>query len=153
VKNLLFSIMVAFTMLFAIPLQSQAQGVYGAGINDGYSWLNGVIGAEIFIHKISVSGGWMPTSMPLSEEKVNSYSWAITAYSQPMDLDSWYLSYGMAMSGYREDITHDYRSYDSQIKPMNIIMCGYRFVGGSGNWNLKAGIGAGWCSEMTVFTG
>lgn len=152
-KKLITILSIVFVLSFVTTNQTNAQGVYGIGAHAGYSWLNGVVGGEIFLHKIGVSGGWMPTSMPGSGDKISSGSWAVTFYSQPMDEDSWYLSYGMAMSGYRSEISINSSSYSSGvIKPMNIVMAGWRIAGGTG-FNMKLGMGVGWLPEMTVFTG
>jgi hypothetical protein len=154
-KKIVFFISLAIIMLFAIPTQSQAQGQYGIGINGGYSWLNGIIGAEVFANKLSLSVGYMPTSMPLSGESVSSISWAVTWYSKPWTDNSWYMSYGMAMSGYREEVSYTISSdfHESTILPLNILMAGWRFTGKTGNWNLKVGLGLGWRPEWTEFTG
>ena len=152
-KKLIAVLAIVFSLSFVTSNQTIAQGNYGIGAHAGYSWLNGVVGGEIFLHKIGVSGGYMPTSMPGSGDKISNISWAVTYYSEPMYDDSWYISYGMAMSGYRSEISYDGGDYGSAvIKPMNVVMAGWR-LGGYSGWNMKLGLGVGWLPEMTVFTG
>lgn len=115
-------------------------------VQGGYSWLNGVVGAEIQLYKIGFSGGYFPAKMPLTNDPISSFSFGISYYPRAFD-DGIYLSWGLAGAGYRYETTNG----DSDVKPMNIVMAGYRFWAGS--LSMKGGAGYGWCSESNTFTG
>ena len=125
--------------------------MYGAGIHVGYSWLNGVVGAHVYVWNIEATVGWMPTKMPLTDEHISSIGWGITAYSAKWNKNALYVSFGQATKGYRyEHSTNGYLTA-SDIESMWIIMGGCRFCWGP--LGLKAGIGYGWCDQADTVTG
>jgi len=123
------------------------------GFNAGYSWLQGVIGAELEYGNWAVGGGYYPAKMPGSGESVASISWFVTYQSAVFQKSSgYYASIGMASAGYRYQESWNGGSWGNDIiAPMWIGMIGYKY-----NWysglNLKGGVGYGWCEYAGVFT-
>jgi hypothetical protein len=139
-KKILMTICLMFSLILA------AQTPYALSVTGGYSWLSGVIGAEFQTGNFGFSGGWMPTSMPMSGEKVNSVGVAVTAYSgTPEDISTWYCSLGVASDGYRYEDSYGYGS----TMPMTIVMVGSKYS--SGDIFCKGGIGYGWCELGGAF--
>ena len=144
-------ILILIVALFSITAMSYSQ--YNSfTVQGGYSWLNGVVGAELQLGHVGLSGGYMPTKMPGSGERLSSFSGAFTWYGDVMDESCYYTSIGIASAGYRSEVSYNGGSYENGIvKPMGIWMLGYKYAGGTG-WSSKIGGGVGWCSEATVFT-
>ena len=116
-------------------------------VQGGYSWLNGVIGAELQFGKIGISAGYMPTAMPLSGDPVSSYSLALSLYGKDYDESCFYGSYGIASGGYRYEDTNG----ESIVELMSIGMIGYRFTTDFG-LSSKLGAGYGWNKNTGVYT-
>jgi hypothetical protein len=147
-KKILMTICLVFSLLVA-TLTSNAQSTtpYALSVTGGYSWLSGVVGAEIQVGQFGFSGGWMPTSMPMSGEKLNSVGFAATLYSgPPTDPSTFYASFGVASDGYRYEDSNGY----GEVLPMSIIMVGSKYD--SGGVFFKAGAGYGWCEIGGAFT-
>lgn len=141
----------------------------GFSLNGGYSWINGVIGAEVFIGDyVGLSTGWMPTSMPKSGEKLSSWGFGISGYQSSIYENGTYASFGIASKGYRYEETrseyttiynyntgryeNDYTSSSyEETQPMSILMVGYRWGWGDGT-TLKAGVGYGWCEQASAIS-
>ena len=149
-------LLMVLSLMISIMLSSStlnAQGVPMAfNIQGGYSWLNGVLGAEAQFGRVGISGGWMPCKMPISEEKLSSYSGAVTYYTRPAGDEgySYYASVGVASSGYRYETVSTW-GYDIEgVLPMTIVMAGYKYD--AGGVNCKLGGGYGWCEMGGTWT-
>jgi hypothetical protein len=136
------------TILLSLNLIAQISPTATSfSIHGGYSWLNGVVGAELQSGCIGISAGWMPTSMPMSGNKVNSFSGALTVYGgQPTEPLLCYLSGGIASAGYQYEDSYGYGKTDQVI----IFMAGLKFK--LGTFYGKLGAGYGFCSEADSFT-
>jgi hypothetical protein len=146
-------LMMFLTVVLLLPSKLNAQQTPMAfNLQGGYSWINGVLGAEAQFGKIGVSGGWMPCKMPISGDKISSYGGAITYYTLPAGQEgySYYISAGIASSGYRYELASNYGYSDEAVLPMTIIMVGYKYD--SGGINCKLGTGYGWCEEAGAWT-
>lgn len=135
-------------MFFSTSLVSNAQGPWAVSAHGGYSWMTGVVGADIQFSYFEISGGWMPTSMPMSGEKINNVSFAVTANTlQPGDNGyGFYLTLASASDGYRyEDSWGSAETYS-----MTILGGGMRYNNGP-LW-LKGGGGYGWCDQGKAWT-
>jgi hypothetical protein len=143
-KPLIVSILtILFTLL---SLSSNAQTATSFSVHGGYSWLNGVVGADLQYGCFGISGGWMPTSMPISGDKINSYGFAVSVYSGPPSENISYLSGGIASDGYQYETSRGY----GETQQMMIIMLGTKY-----NFNSfygKVGVGYGWCDQADAFT-
>ena len=137
---------ICLTLALLLPLNSNAQTPTTFNVTGGYSWLSGVVGGELQIGKFGLSGGWMPTSMPMSGTRINSYGFAGTIYSTKAGETGYscYLSVGGATQGYRYEDSWGGES----TAPMTIIMLGSKYD--SGGFYTKAGLGYGWCSDPEV---
>jgi hypothetical protein len=140
-----------FFLLFLIvlvPLFTQAQKYPTSfSVQGGYSWINGVVGGDLQVGHFGFSGGWMPTTMPLSGDKISSIGLAGTLYSGEFDSPVVsYVSIGTATNGFRYE--------DSMggefTEAMTIAMIGIK--GYSNNWSFKLGGGYGWCAEGDAWT-
>lgn len=121
---------------------------FSMSVVGGYSWINGVVGGELQYGKFGVEGGWMPTSMPMSGTRVNSWGIAGTFYTLPTNVDgsSFYASIGVASQGYQYEDSWGGES----TAPVTIIMVGSKYdVGGI---FLKGGCGYGWSETLGTFT-
>lgn len=130
------------SLLFTSTI-TNAQNPFAVSVHGGYSWLNGVLGAEAQFGHFGISGGWMPTKMPMSGEKVSSIGFGVTAFTGNPDELSYYVSYGIASDGYRSETTSNYGYSDEFTAPMNIIMVGCK--SGTDTFNFRLGGGYGWC--------
>ena len=124
----------------------QTETPYAVSLQGGYSWLNGVVGGDVQIGHIGLSGGWMPTKMPMTNEKISSVGIAVTAYSDVYYENSWFVSLGSASNGYRYEDSNGYGA----TSPMTIVMVGDKY--GSDDFNMKLGIGYGWCDYGNAWT-
>jgi hypothetical protein len=134
---------ILISLLFLVGFSQNS----GITVQGGYSWLNGIVGAEIQFVNLGISFGYMPTSMPLSGDKVASYSAALTWYGKPYDQDCFYGSFGVASAGY----TYEDNMGGSIVKQMTIGMLGYRFTSDLG-LSSKIGVGYGWCDLAETYT-
>ena len=116
-------------------------------VHGGYSWLDGVVGFNFQNNYWGIGFGWMPNSMPLSGERVNSFGMSGVIYSAPYYKDALYLKIGVVTNGY---IYQDSYGYE-YLSPMSIIMGGYKF--GGETLALKLGLGYGWCEYGGTWTG
>lgn len=135
---------------FATLSFSQENGHFTA--QAGYSWTMGMVGGEYQLGYIAVGAGHMPTSMPGSGEKINSFSayFALTGYEY--DESGYYLSLGFASAGYRHQTRYGSGLWENDIvSPMGIVNIGYKLQWYSG-LNIKTEVGYGWCDEANVFT-
>ena len=146
-KKILLSLAIVFALLFAnVETQAQVTGT----VQGGYSWLNGMIGAELQFANLGVSGGYYPARMPGSGDPISSFSAAATWYGKPYE-DCLYGSIGIASAGYRYEVSYNSGPYgDAVVLPMTIGMIGYKAHWN--DWRFKLGGGYGWCSEAGVFT-
>ena len=116
-------------------------------IHGGYSWLDGVVGVDFQSGLFGLSGGWMPTIMPMSGEPVNSIGVAASIYSgPPSDPFTMYISGGIASAGYQYEESTGY----GETQPMTIVMLGTRYNGNK--IYLKVGVGYGWCDYADAWT-
>lgn len=146
-KKLLIASLLTISLIL-LSLNSNAQTTSTSfSVHGGYSWLNGVVGAELQSGCFGISGGWMPTSMPISGDKVNSYGFAVSIYSgPPSETISYYLSGGIASDGYQYEDSYGY----GKTEAVTIIMAGTKY-----NFNsfyAKLGLGYGWCEQAGAFT-
>ena len=137
--------------IFAFATLSYSQN--GAfGVQGGYSWINGLIGAQYQMGHLAIGGGYYPAIMPGSGKPVSSFSGVFTLYGGDWDESCYYLSIGIASAGYRYEISYGGGPWiNPVVKPMTILMGGVKYASYS-NWYTKGGIGVGWCDEATVFT-
>ena len=91
-------ILLTIFLLFIVNIESKSQTPFAFSAQGGYSWLNGVVGADLQFGKFGISGGWMPTKMPISGTKTSSYG---ALYSGNYDETTVYGSIGIASQGYR----------------------------------------------------
>jgi hypothetical protein len=143
-KKFLLTICLTLVILFSSNVN--AQSTYAFSVHGGYSWLNGVVGADLHIGNIGISGGWMPTSMPISGNRVNSYGGAFSIYTGKPDETSYYASIGVASQGFRYEDTWGYEA----TSPMTIVMVGVK--SGTDKFNFKLGAGYGWCEYGDAWT-
>jgi len=146
-KKILFVLLLMVTSVLYAQQTPTAFNIQG-----GYSWLNGVVGAELQYGKVALSGGWMPTKMPVSGDKISSFGVALTYYTRPAGQEgySYYISGGVASSGYRYEYISSYGYRDETVTPITIIMVGYKYD--AGGVNGKLGVGYGWCEEAGAWT-
>jgi hypothetical protein len=116
-------------------------------LRGGYSWANGVVGGEIFYDKLSIGGGWMPNTSPLTGEYVSTMCGQISVHSNNTMYNSVYASFGFATNGYQYEDSYGY--YESET--LLIGMLGYRW--NVGVIDFKAGVGYAWCADAGIFTG
>ena len=140
-------ILTLLVAIFAFAMLSQAQSAFT--INGGYSWSYGVVGAEYQLGHIGIGGGWMPTTMPGSGEKLNSFSGVVTWYGGDWWESCYYTSLAFASNGYRAQIDYGSGWTDDYTAPMGIWRFGYKAQ--YGNRGMYGGCGVGWCSEASVF--
>ena len=152
-----FLLSIAF--IFAITFSSFGQTPTDFSIWGGYSWLNGVFGADVQFGQVGISGGWYPAKMPYSKNPINSFSGAITFYSKSNKYLNdhygsfaacYYGSFGIASAGYRYESYGGSMIYDSYSESMYIVMGGVKSY--VDRWSFKVGIGYGWCAQTGVFT-
>jgi hypothetical protein len=147
-------LMVCLTVALLLPSKLNGQmststlaTPFSFSVVGGYSWLSGVVGGELQYGKLGIEGGWMPTSMPLSGTRVDSWGIAATFYTLPTGIEgtSYYFSGGMASAGYQYEDTWG----GEYTEPVIILMAGSKYdVGGV---FFKGGIGYGWNEEMGTF--
>ena len=141
-------VILSFMLMFITTLSAQNQPATPLVISahGGYSWLDGVVGVDFQSGIFGLSGGWMPTTMPISGEKINSYGIAATIYSGPPTESSiFYLTAGVASDGYQYETSSGY----GETQPVTIVLIGTKY-----NFEplyLKAGVGYGWCDKAGVF--
>jgi hypothetical protein len=140
---------ICLTLALLLPSNLNGQTPVTVNVHGGYSWINGVVGGEAQFGNFGVSSGWMPTSMPMSGEKVNSVGFGLTYYSLKAGEPGYsgYLTLGFASDGYRYE---DSWGGDATV-PVTIIMLGSKYDSGGGFYS-KAGIGYGWCTDPDVGT-
>jgi hypothetical protein len=144
---ILLSLMIII-LLTSVNLNAQSGPTPVAfNVQGGYSWINGVVGAEAQFGHVAISGGWMPARMPVSGDNINSMGAAVTYYSLPANMDgySYYGSVGFASAGYRYEDSY----YYGYTLPVTVVMIGTKYT--TGGVNCKAGIGYGWCEEAGAF--
>ena len=151
-KNKILILCLLVAMLLPLTLNAQTQqsikAPFAFSAQGGYSWINGVVGGDLQTGLFGISAGWMPTVMPLSGTRVNSFCAAVTIYSDPVTEPlAWYGSFGIASDGYQyEDI------YGGEgTEAVYIVMVGTRY--NMPRIFLKAGVGYGWNQYAGVFTG
>jgi hypothetical protein len=137
-------------IFIALTFQSFSQTPFALSAHGGYSWINGVVGGELQVGNFGVSGGWMPTKMPISGEKISSVGVAFSVYTGMPDETSYYASIGVASNGYREETMTNYGYSEEIVAPMTIAMVGVK----SGNdfANFRLGGGYGWCEYGGAWT-
>lgn len=79
-KKTLLTLIMSLAMIFVLTTTTNAQTPMSLSVHGGYSWLTGVVGAEAQFGNIGIAAGWMPTKMPMSGERVHSFSGAISYY-------------------------------------------------------------------------
>ncbi len=149
-KKLLTILTVFVLLLVSSNLNAQSTTPFAVSAHGGYSWLNGVVGGEAHIGHFGVSGGWMPTKMPISGDKISSVGFAVSAYTGNPDETTYYISYGIASDGFRSETTSNYGYSGEMTAPMNIIMVGCK--SGTDMVNFRLGGGYGWCEYGKSFT-
>lgn len=98
-KLLLVAIM--SVVMISISITTKAQTPMSFSVHGGYSWSIGVLGAEAQFGNIGLAGGWMPSKMPMSGERIHSYSGAVTYYTAKASEEgtSYYISGAYASQG------------------------------------------------------
>lgn len=144
-KKILFTLIVLLTITISGFAQSALT------VQGGYSWSNGLIGAEFQMGRLAVSAGYFPTKMPGSGESLSSFSGNFLLYGGDWDESSYYASIGVASAGYRSQNSYNGGAWtDDVVSPMTIVMVGYK--GAIGNLNSKIGFGYGWCDYGNSWT-
>ncbi len=144
-KKLILTIFVSLSLLLS-SMTVNAQSPYAVSVQGGYSWLNGVVGGDLQIGHFGLSGGWMPTKMPMTGEKISSTGFAVSLYSGLYDESGMYVSLGSASNGYRYEDSNGYGA----TSPMTILMVGSKT--GTDVVNIKLGLGYGWCDYGKAWT-
>lgn len=142
-------IVLLLTLMFVLTITAFSQT--DINIWGGYSWLNGICGAEVQLKNFGIGAGYYPAKMPDSGKNIASFSAALTYYSKsnkqlkPKDM-CYYWSLGMASAGYRKD---------NDVEPIYIGMLGLRlnfnklqfkagggfgFNGMENSWKFEAGL-------------
>jgi len=150
-KRLLAILVLMLTLVSASYAQySEAPAVtpFAFNVHGGYSYLDGVLGADFQYNHWGISGGWMPQYTPYYATPVPSWGIAGTWYSGYYYESSVYLSLGVASAGYVVEDSY-YGYYETY--PMTILMGGYKWAGN--NFYLKCGFGYGWCEYVGSWTG
>ena len=145
-KKLSLIAVVSMLMIFtSTTLNAQTPMSFSA--HGGYSWSIGVLGAEAQFGNIGFAGGWMPTKMPMSGERIHSYSGAVTYYTAKASEEgtSYYISGAYASQGFRYEDSWG----GAYTSPMTIITGGVKYQYG-GVWS-RVGVGYGWCDEDGAF--
>lgn len=145
----LLTIFVSIMLLFSLTSKAQS-GDWAVSAQGGYSWLNGVVGGEFQYENFAFGMGWMPTTMPLTGDRVNSIGYQFTFYSGKYYESGYYVSIGQASAGYRAEYSSSWSS-SSDTSPMTIVMGGYK--GASKSFFYKIGLGYGWCDAANSWTG
>ena len=150
--------LVLLTLMFAMSITAFSQTDFS--LWGGYSWLNGVVGAEAQFGNVGISAGYFPAKMPGSGESVASFSGAVTLYGKNNKyLDShsgaqgacWYGSFGVASAGYRYQASYNSGAWtDDYIEPVYIGMVGVKSY--HQKWSFKLGCGYGFYSGGNTFT-
>ena len=135
-------------MLFAVlAITTLSSGQSTAlSIQGGYSWSYGMIGIENQYGPVSIAVGYMPASIPLTNDYVSSFSAALTWYGREYDENGLYISAAFASAAYRYNDTWNNTPI---IEPMGFGMVGYKWYRPSGVM-FKAGLGVGYCQWATV---
>jgi len=151
-------LLVLLTLMFALSISAFSQT--DLSLWGGYSWLNGVVGAEVQYGHFGISGGYFPAKMPGSGDRISSFSAAVTWYGKNNEFLNnhsgalgacYYGSIGFASAGYRSQVNYNSTGWtDDYISPMTIAMVGVKSY--AQKWSFKLGAGYGWCSEAGVFT-
>lgn len=99
-KKLSLIAVVSMLMIFTSTTLN-AQTPMSFSVHGGYSWSIGVLGAEAQFGNIGLAGGWMPSKMPMSDERIHSYSGAVTYYTAKASEEgtSYYISGAYASQG------------------------------------------------------
>lgn len=142
-------ILLTIAILLAISCSMiNSQTPMSLSASGGYSWLTGVLGAEAQIGNIGLSAGWMPTKMPISKEKINSYSFAVSYYTLKTGQEGYsgYLTLAESTQGYRYEDSWGGES----TMPILIFGGGVKYDT-DGVWS-KLGIGYGWCDLGNAWT-
>jgi len=146
-------ILMLFVAIFTFATLSFSQTSGSFGIQGGYSWIDGVAGAQLQMGHFAINAGYFPATMPGSGDPIPSFSGALTYYTGNWDESSYYAKIGVASAGYRYQESWNGGAWGGNVvKPMTIFMAGVKYVGKYSNWYSKGGVGLGWCSEATVFT-
>ena len=145
-KKLLLVAIMSIVMI-SISTTTKAQTPMSFSVHGGYSWLTGVLGAEAQFGNIGLAGGWFPTKMPMSGERIHSYSGAVTYYTAKASEEgtSYYISGAYASQGFRYEDSWG----GAYTSPMTIITGGVKYQYG-GVWS-RVGVGYGWCDEDGAF--
>jgi hypothetical protein len=146
-KKILIVFSLMLTLMFtSIKLNAQTPMTFS--LQGGYSWINGVVGAEVQFGHMGLSGGWMPCKMPMSGTKINSMGADLTYYTLTASEEGYssYISAGIASQGYRYE--DSWGTEATQL--MTIIMLGEKYQ--SGGVYFKLGAGYGWCDQAGAFT-
>lgn len=148
-KKFFLTIFVSVALLLS-SLTVNAQSSWALSGQGGYSWINGVVGGDLQIGNFGISGGWMPTKMPLSGNKISSIGFALSLYSAKYNEAGYYVSLGSASQGYRYELSSSSGYHSESTSPMTIVMAGYK--GGTDDLYFKLGGGYGWCDQGNAWT-
>ena len=137
--------MLAIGILFATTNQTQAQSALT--ISGGYSWTNGMIGAEVQNGHWAYGAGYLATQWPLSGEPISSLSGHITWYDSPYNYSGYYATAAMIGNGYRYEDSYGTR-YSST---MAALLIGYKIS--FGDLAFKGGLGWGFILDGNSING
>lgn len=143
-------LLLLFSLSLALSISTLAQKLYSLSVNGGYSWIGGAIGGDLQIGKFGISGGWMPCKMPISGDRVNSYSIGISMYSFSPDSKGFYASVGVTSAGHRREETIGGNITNRMTSPMTIVMVGIKSCYKDATFQI--GCGYGWCQYIQNFT-
>ena len=141
-KKLFLSILIAFTLMFAINTETQAQSALY--VQGGWSWSEGALAVGYSFNKISTSIGWMPTKMPGDGSKVSGVVWNIKLAPEWWD-SGYYIGYSWNSVGYRSQLDYGSGWTDDVVAGMHIISIGYKV--GAEKVYLAGDVGYGFSPE------
>jgi hypothetical protein len=120
------TILFIFLIFLGISLNAQIPTTFN--LRGGDSEIKGVAGAEFQLSNYSIAAGWRPVYNPMGGY-YNSFSGALTAYTNQWYNSSWYLSAGAASKGclYSPTVHNPIISDDFIPEPTLIFMGGRRF--------------------------
>lgn len=143
-KKTILGIILGISMLFALNLETNAQG--SVLVQGGYSWSEGVVAAGFQWVGVSTTIGYMPAKMPGDGSSVSGVVWNVKLGPE-YDESGYYLSYALNTVGYRSQMNYNSSGWtDNYVEAMNILSIGYK-VGTYSGMYLAADVGYGWSAS------
>ena len=144
-KKLLMAIALIAIMFLGVEQTTSAQGALT--VNAGYSWTNGMIGAEAQGPHWALGAGYLKTEWPMSGDPISSVSAHITWYDAPYNYSGYYATFAYIGNGYRYEDSNGSR-YSSA---MTGLIIGYKIS--FGDFGIKGGLGWGFILDGNTMNG